>query len=408
MRLNRSGMTHLIASLGITGGILLLSLTHFPDFPDTVRNSLPVVIGCYWCTITLLPKPLPKVISDRKQEILPILLSCYCVAIATIAMFRIEYSRSVLALGASITFIWLLGFFYFQARYQKVSLSVITNFNLKDLQKYSFLQLKPVEHPYSISDVEDGLVVNLHKPMSNEQEKFLADCSISNVPVIHSETIKERLERKVPTTHLSENSIGTLLPSQTYMISKSVIERLFIITILPAVVVVCTIIAALIRTSSKGKILFSQERIGYKNKRFTIYKFRTMEEAYGGDSRLFATEEEHRINKLGNLLRKSRLDELPQLWNVLIGDMSLIGPRPERPELVQEYEKKIPFYNFRHVVRPGISGWAQVEQGYTDTTDMTRHKLGYDLYYIKNLSFVLDMKIAVKTIGIMLTGLGAK
>ncbi len=122
----------------------------------------------------------------------------------------------------------------------------------------------------------------------------------------------------------------------------------------------------------------------------------------------FATEEQARVTRIGKVIRKIRIDELPQFFNVLKGEMSLIGPRPEQESFVKKFEEEIPFYGYRHMVKPGITGWAQTVQGYADDTETTTQKLAYDLYYIKHLSFWLDMNIVIKTIRTMLTGFGAK
>ena len=122
----------------------------------------------------------------------------------------------------------------------------------------------------------------------------------------------------------------------------------------------------------------------------------------------FAGEDDPRITRVGKVIRKLRIDELPQFLNVLKGEMSLIGPRPEQPSFVEEYDKKIPFYSYRHIVKPGISGWAQVRHGYTSSSDETQVKIEHDFYYIKNCSLGMDLMIAILTIKIMLTGFGAR
>ena len=155
-------------------------------------------------------------------------------------------------------------------------------------------------------------------------------------------------------------------------------------------------------------LFYSQERVGYSGKVFTMLKFRTMvvdaERQTGG---VWANENDDRITTIGRFLRKSRLDELPQLWNVLKGEMSLIGPRPERQSFVELLEKEIPFYRLRHAVKPGITGWAQVCYRYGASTEDAFVKLQYDFYYIKNQSVFLDLLILLKTFRLML-GLGGR
>ena len=163
----------------------------------------------------------------------------------------------------------------------------------------------------------------------------------------------------------------------------------------------------LIRLTSKGPAIFGQNRVGREGHRFTAYKFRTMIEssdAYDGD--IYTRENDARVTQTGKWLRKLRLDELPQLWNVLKGDMSLIGPRAEWEKCVERYEKKIPFYHFRHLVKPGITGWAQVNYPYGDSEEDALQKLQYDLYYIRHYSLKLDAMIVLKTVHTMLFGKG--
>ncbi|WP_305843502.1 sugar transferase [Photobacterium leiognathi] len=164
----------------------------------------------------------------------------------------------------------------------------------------------------------------------------------------------------------------------------------------------------LIKLENPGPAMFIQERVGQGGKVFRIYKFRSMTVKEAGAEDKFATQEQARVTKVGKIIRKVRIDELPQFFNVLKGDMSLIGPRPEQDSFVKQFEQEIPFYGYRHMVKPGITGWAQVVQGYADDTESTTEKLAFDLYYIKNLSFWLDVNIVFKTIRTMLTGFGAK
>lgn len=180
-----------------------------------------------------------------------------------------------------------------------------------------------------------------------------------------------------------------------------------ILIALPIIISLSLVTAVLVKifiVAQGESVIFTQERIGLNGRVFTIYKFRSMQ--VNGTE--FTQVGDERINKVGNFIRKYRLDELPQFWNILIGDMSLIGPRPEQVVYVNTYRKQIPNYDLRHKVRPGLTGWAQVMQGYTSDTDGTREKLQYDLYYLKHFSVKLDLLIIWKTILTILTGFGAR
>jgi exopolysaccharide biosynthesis polyprenyl glycosylphosphotransferase len=168
---------------------------------------------------------------------------------------------------------------------------------------------------------------------------------------------------------------------------------------------VLALAAIAVRLDGHGSAIFRQSRIGKNNQPFTIYKLRTMRPAAPGDA-LYTDASDKRITKIGRVLRATRIDEFPQLWNVLRGDMSMIGPRAEWDKLVANYEAQIPIYHFRHLVRPGITGWAQVNYPYGANLEDTLRKLEYDLYYIRHFSFQMDAAIVLKTIHVMLFGKG--
>jgi sugar transferase (PEP-CTERM system associated) len=168
-------------------------------------------------------------------------------------------------------------------------------------------------------------------------------------------------------------------------------------------------IALLVKLDSPGPVLYRQIRVGRGGKTFYCYKFRTMrQDAEADRGATWATDDDPRITRGGKFLRASRLDEIPQLWCVLKGDMHFVGPRPERPEFVEWLSREIPYYGVRHMVRPGITGWAQVQYKYGNTLEDAREKLQYDLFYIKNASIGLDLLIWFQTVKIVLLGRGAK
>jgi len=171
--------------------------------------------------------------------------------------------------------------------------------------------------------------------------------------------------------------------------------------VLSAPAILLVVLAILIE--SKGPVLYRQKRVGLDGKHFTIWKFRSMTpDAEARGQAFWASPDDPRITRVGRFLRRLRLDELPQVWNVLVGDMSFVGPRPERPEFVSLLAKEIPYYNYRHTVKPGISGWAQIHYPYGNTHQDALEKLKYDLYYVKNYSFVLDFIVLIQTLRVIL------
>jgi len=168
-------------------------------------------------------------------------------------------------------------------------------------------------------------------------------------------------------------------------------------------------IALLILLSSKGPVLYRQKRVGLRGQVYNCYKFRTMRaDAEADTGPTWASDEDPRITRVGKFLRRTRLDEIPQLWNVLRGDMAFVGPRPERPEFVGELSQNIPYYHLRHLTRPGLTGWAQINYGYGSSVEESKEKLRYDLYYIRNVSVMLDLMIVFYTIRAVLIGRGAR
>jgi exopolysaccharide biosynthesis polyprenyl glycosylphosphotransferase len=172
---------------------------------------------------------------------------------------------------------------------------------------------------------------------------------------------------------------------------------------------VLPVIAVLVRRSGPGGVLFRQKRLGEGGQIFEILKFRTMVDGAEADGEaVWALEDDPRVTNVGRFLRRTRLDEVPQLWNVLRGDMSIVGPRPERPEFLDVLNSQVPYWTRRHFVKPGITGWAQVRHGYADDVNGTADKLAYDLYYLKHRSLVLDLAIMLMTARILVTGSGAR
>jgi lipopolysaccharide/colanic/teichoic acid biosynthesis glycosyltransferase len=163
-----------------------------------------------------------------------------------------------------------------------------------------------------------------------------------------------------------------------------------------------------VKLDSRGPAIFRQDRVGLHGEVFTVYKFRTMEVDAERDGPRFASPNDERLTRTGGWMRRSRLDEIPQMWNVLTGDLSLVGPRPERPEFTERFEQTIPFYQYRHLVRPGMTGWAQVNHGYAGGEAQTVEKLTYDLYYMKHMSPGLDVEILGKSLWTILSGFGAQ
>jgi lipopolysaccharide/colanic/teichoic acid biosynthesis glycosyltransferase len=235
----------------------------------------------------------------------------------------------------------------------------------------------------------------------------LARCALQGLPVYHSKAVRESLTGHVAIEHLSENTLGSLLTFSVYLRVKRLVDVLGVLIAAPVAVPIALLAAILVKLEDGGPVVFRQTRMGFRGRTFTMLKFRTM----GVDAetgRSFTEDDDPRITRIGRFLRRYRIDELPQLINILKGEMSWIGPRPESLALAEWYESRIPFYCYRHIVRPGITGWAQVNQGNVAMIKAATAKLHYDFYYIKHVSPWLELLIAAKTVRIVLTGFGSR
>jgi len=243
--------------------------------------------------------------------------------------------------------------------------------------------------------------------------KTLVDVRVRGYEIDEMISVYERETRKIPVHHIQDRWL--LLEKGFDIYSKEMIKRLkrfFDVSFSAFILIVFSplllFISIMIKRDSPGPVIFKQKRVGLNGQEFVLYKFRTMYEDAEKHGAVWAQEDDPRVTNVGKWLRKTRLDELPQFWNVLKGDMSIVGPRPERREFVEKLERIIPYYYLRHTVKPGITGWAQINYPYGASVEDAVHKLEYDLYYIKNMSPLLDTQIFLKTIGVMFFGQGAR
>jgi lipopolysaccharide/colanic/teichoic acid biosynthesis glycosyltransferase len=265
----------------------------------------------------------------------------------------------------------------------------------------------------SVPDLPDRdvtMAVDLKVVLSERVAQYLSSCDVAGYAIRPFTSTYEEHTGRVPLVHLAEGweISAPLLEVAPWLPGKRAAETLATVVTAPLWVALGLIVAAYLRLTSRGPALFRQERVGFGGAPFIMYKFRTMEEDAEKDGPSFAREEDHRVIRGGRFLRKSRLDEIPQLWNVLKGDMSLVGPRAEQVPFADAFRAQIPFYEHRHLVRPGITGWAQVNYGYADDQADTIEKLTYDLYYIKHMSPVMDLRVLWRSVWTVLTGFGAR
>ena len=258
----------------------------------------------------------------------------------------------------------------------------------------------------------DAVVADLRADIPDQWERFLADRALEGTLIMHVKQMQESLTGRVAIEHLSENNFGSLIPGIVYAKAKRAGDFAAALLLLPLLLPFLLLVALAIRIDSPGPVLFRQQRMGYRGNPFRMFKFRSMTHqamvAEDPRSAAMTQDDDHRVTRIGRYLRRYRIDELPQIVNIIKGEMSWIGPRPEAVPLSLWYESELPFYRYRHIVRPGITGWAQVKQGHVADVDDVLWKLHYDFYYIKNFSFWLDLLIVAGTVRTIFNGFGAR
>ena len=348
--------------------------------------------------------------------VLPTLLGVSLVVGLVLFVFRLPYSIYYLSTSAVLGLL----FCFISQVYLRAVTQVTIGYvpigrcqNLLDITDVRWVKLTPCFEPTSHHRLPFHAVVAdlADRSLSAEWEKLLAETALQGTPVYNVLQVRESLTGRLPIKHLYENNLGSLLPSQSYLLIKRLMDTLVILITTPVVIPIALLIALILKWQNHhtgDSVLFTQRRIGQGGKLFTMYKFRSMVGSAEANGTQMATAGDMRVTKFGSFIRQMRLDELPQFMNVLKGDMSLIGPRPEQLDFVKRFNETIPFYRYRHIVKPGISGWAQVMHGYASDEDETKVKLEHDFFYIKNFSLTLDLLIVIKTIQTMVTGFGAR
>lgn len=345
--------------------------------------------------------------------IFPAMAGAYSIAVAVILFARAPYSGVLLSSTIASSVIVRFAIGALERRSDESFYYLVPGGHVDRIRQDIGVACITLSKPVLPAQPGGIIVADLHHDHSAEWERTFAAAALKGIGVHHYKQIWEARTGMVRIEHLSENSLGSLIPSNSYAKMKRFIDIALTLLILPVLVVPLVIVALLIRADSPGPAFFRQERTGHRGKSFSVLKFRTMRVAdpLADHDRVRAAitkDDDDRITKLGRFLRKARIDELPQLYNVLRGEMSWIGPRPEACALSEWYEREIPFYSYRHIVRPGITGWAQVNQGHVAGISEVHNKLRLDFYYIKNFSMWIDLVVLFKTVVVVIKGSGAK
>ncbi|XKH58863.1 exopolysaccharide biosynthesis polyprenyl glycosylphosphotransferase [Halomonas sediminis] len=361
----------------------------------------------YWCTLSILQR-LSRLPGTRGYLLsIPVTSVCFAIPFVLFHFMSIESNETLYLASYLLTALFSTAGYWVGQHYHELKLAVVPFGKAPSLCQIGNVEWHSLDMPSLGEARVDGVVADLCDDLPPEWERFLADCMLHRIPVYHATTTYEWLTGRVQLGHLYESRYGSLQPDEGYEVIKRCLDLLTVLLTLPLTLPLMVITTVAIRLESPGSVIFTQQRMGFQCRPFTVYKFRSMfTDQQGMD--YTESNEDPRITRVGKVIRKYRVDELPQLFNVLKGDMSLIGPRPESMDLANWYQNDVPFFHYRHVVRPGISGWAQVEQGYAAEVDGMNQKLEYDFYYIKNISFWLDLLIVIRTIRTVLTGFGSR
>ena len=373
----------------------------------TLAGNFAAITIAFWARLSIETYPGIR----RSYVIFPAALTGHGLVLVWFVLTRFPYDRVALALGFVLHVCWLYMLYVFAERNVRRRIAVVPFGELERLYAINQVDWLPLARP-RLHDTRacSAIVADFSADLPDEWESFLADAALDGRIVYQVKQLWESLSGMVDIEHLSENSFGSLVPARGYFYLKGLVDFAWALALLPVALPLMVVIALAIRLDSKGPALFRQKRVGHAGKPITVYKFRTMHEVDAADERRAAMtdDDDRRITNVGKVLRKLRLDELPQIINILKWEMSWIGPRPEAEVLSRWYTSEIPFYRYRHVVKPGISGWAQVNQGHVAEVGEVHRKLQYDFYYIKYFSPWLDVLIFFRTIKTMLTGFGSR
>ncbi len=345
--------------------------------------------------------------------VLPTFIASFGAVALAILGFRFDYSNQVLLLNFVSSVAVYIGV---MSMATKVGRSVFYAVPGGRIDRLSNVGLVVEVLQTAALPMHEGaiIVADLHADLDDGWERLLATAALEGVPVFHFKQVYEAATGKVWVEHLSENSFGSLLPNMTFMRLKRLFDVVLVLLLAPLLVLPLLAVASLVKMDSPGPVFFRQERVGFRGRPFVVTKFRTMrveqqaEDHETRRARAMTGDNDPRITRLGAFLRRTRIDELPQMLNILLGHMSWIGPRPEALDLSNWYQQEIPFYDYRHIVRPGITGWAQVNQGHVTELHDIDAKLQFDFYYIKNFSYWLDFLILMRTAQVVFSGHGAR
>ncbi|MEI8030413.1 MAG: sugar transferase [Comamonadaceae bacterium] len=413
LRWSLKGMTVLLVSYLIATGLHQANIVTYQFGQTVLWCSVPYMLAADW-----LYRGISVPAAERAGLLLVTTATPFLLTPLGFAVLQLPYSRGAVLLVYVLSTAWFaFGNWLHQRRHiqrlayfdEGVPAQLRAMLGQDDISGQSLRLV-----PWPLRAVEsgeipacEGVVLDRQVPSSDARSQLLSRLKLSHVRLYGVEAVAELLSgRKMLPS--DQDELWQLDGNPAYDVAKRSLDVALVLLLLPLWLPLCLLVTLAVKLDSDGPALFSQSRVGRDGRSFRLWKFRSMRHQSQPQSARFAQVQDERITRVGRTIRRWRLDELPQLWNVLLGHMSLIGPRPEQTQFVEAFATRIPAYTYRHLVRPGLTGWAQMQQGYADSEEETVVKLSYDLYYVAHYSMALDLLIAYKTIRTVLNGFGAR
>ena len=395
--------------IALMAGIsVLFGIAQLPYEVSTSRHSYLLVMATHFASLLVFVRMKQRSIRHANQQIFWVFITFTFSALVILLATRLDYSLIVLGLGLPLSLALLLRHQHDLAKEDETALFILEDDVLAEKLGKLDIAFEVITADALQNDHRKGLLlISERTAIHDHYRHMLGFGAPPHKKLIIAEDFIENYNGYITHLTLSDMAISAKV-TQFYRPIRRLVEIIIslVLLLLTSPIIIATFI--LIKLVSPGPVIFAQERVGVDGKLFTIFKFRTMHLESEALGQQFASADDPRIIKYGHGLRKSRIDELPQLWNVLRGDMSLIGPRPEQRDLFLSLCDEIEHFPLRQLVRPGITGWAQVVQGYADDTQSSEIKLSYDLYFIKHFGPTIDLLIIMRTLTTILTGFGSR
>lgn len=375
------------------------------DAPQTIVTSAAMLGGLFFLGLMGVARLSRVSVWNVSAQVFPLWLTLTSIGLILVLLARAEYSNIFIAINWPIGLALLFAMRKVLSSGTNLTFGVTPKVDGAMIKNAKLINIDPAAMPTAHVNV---VIATAAEIADKKFAPILTELAINKVPIVPEELYREQITGRVNHRKVDAPDLIQLKPYRRYMVIKRISDVVMALVGFVLTLPLMLVVAVLIKLESKGSPFFIQRRTGEGGREFNMYKFRSMVQDADVDGAQFATSGDMRVTRVGRVIRKLRIDELPQLINVLFGSMSMIGPRPEQKALVEKLSAEIPLYPFRHAIRPGITGWAQVMQGYADDVSSTDVKLSYDLYYIKNLSLMMDFVIFFKTIKTIITGFGSR